>query len=438
MKKRILIVGQCTLQLGRMEYGNIGNYYILEPLVRCIRKTFPDANLFTTFQLTKKFSEREKIISLPIDLYYSWGKNNLKSAYRELEIAKTYNKTSRLITPTPYINEVLKSNLIIDFSGDIWGDNADLVGKDRFLVGLIKDRVAQLLKKKTIMLAGSPGPFNDEKTKKFAKEVYRHFDLVTNRESISTELLEKEGFDISKTKNLACPSFLFEISHKNNAIKILKRACLINDGIPIVGFVLCGWNFKKGPFDKKNRKINEYIQFVEMIEYISENHKVNVCLMSHSNGFTISSGKIKLIHGRDYKIIKKVEEILKDRGIAKNIFSLNEIYDPKTTKAIIGNFDILISGRIHGAVAALSQAVPTVIIDYGHEPKAHKVRGFSKLIGVRKYLADPSKKDDLISKFRDCWSHRVSIRKHLDKRMPWIKKLAWQNFDLIKSLDKKT
>ena len=32
--------------------------------------------------------------------------------------------------------------------------------------------------------------------------------------------------------------------------------------------------------------------------------------------------------------------------------------------------------RIHGAVAALSQSVPTVIIDYGHEPKAHKLIGF--------------------------------------------------------------
>ena len=31
---RILITGQCTLHWGRMEYGNLGNYAIIEPFVR--------------------------------------------------------------------------------------------------------------------------------------------------------------------------------------------------------------------------------------------------------------------------------------------------------------------------------------------------------------------------------------------------------------------
>ena len=27
----ILVIGQTTMQIGRMEFGNIGNYYIIEP-----------------------------------------------------------------------------------------------------------------------------------------------------------------------------------------------------------------------------------------------------------------------------------------------------------------------------------------------------------------------------------------------------------------------
>ena len=66
----------------------------------------------------------------------------------------------------------------------------------------------------------------------------------------------------------------------------------------------------------------------------------------------------------------------------KEVFQMTFIqlmmYMIHATKTIIKNFDMLVSGRIHGAVAALSQSVPTVIIDYGHEPKAHKLIGFQR------------------------------------------------------------
>src|SRR5690606_32986551 len=107
-----------------------------------------------------------------------------------------------LTNSTPYIDEVQKADLVIDFSGDIWGDNADFLGEDRFYVGLCKDRVAQLFGKKTVMIAGSPGPFSADKNLGFAKEVFSHFDLVTNRESISRGILSSYGFDLANLYDL--------------------------------------------------------------------------------------------------------------------------------------------------------------------------------------------------------------------------------------------
>ena len=37
---KILLTGQCTLHWGRMEYGNIGNYYIFEPLLAYLNEKF--------------------------------------------------------------------------------------------------------------------------------------------------------------------------------------------------------------------------------------------------------------------------------------------------------------------------------------------------------------------------------------------------------------
>lgn len=429
----ILVIGQCTLHWGRMEFGNIGNFYIMEPFFRELYKVYPDAKVKTTMQMSNRFQKDERVESVPMELYYGWNEKDLDTALEELASAEIYAKTGTLPKETDYIKEVLWADLVIDFSGDIWGDNADFLGPDRFLVGLIKDRVPQLLGKKTVMLAGSPGPFKNQKVKEFAKEVYENFDLVTNRESISIGLMQKDGFDVSKTKSLACPAFMFEPAKGEKINELIEKEGL-NTTKPKVGFILCGWNFTEGPFDKESREDSEFIQFAEAVEYISEELSLDVYLMSHSNGFPIPPKEFKLIHGRDYPIVKQLQKVIKDRGIAKNVYSLDGIYDSWETKAILGHFDMLVSGRVHGAVGGLSQNVPTVIIDYGHEPKAHKIMGFAKVAGVEEYVADPAIKEDIINKIRKCWDNRTQYREFLEKRIPKVHEDIRKNFSLLKEL----
>lgn len=430
----ILLIGQCTLHWGRMEFGNIGNYYIIEPFIRELHATFPNATIKTTFQMSDRFIETEKIEVLPMEYYYDWKENELNEALTELASARTYNEHSFLPTTTPYIEEVLNADLVIDFSGDIWGDNADFLGKDRFFVGLCKDRVAQLLGKPTVMLAGSPGPFKNENTLKFAQEVYHSFDLVTNRENISKDILKANSFDLSKTHNLACPAFLFEPHAKDIGLDVLKDAMIPVSERPTIGFILCGWNFENGPFDKWPRVDNDYIKFAETIEYISANYDVNICLMSHSNGFPIPPEKFELIHGRDYAVTKQLQDVLNKRNKTNNLFCLDGVYDTWTTKSIISNFDMLISGRVHGAVAGLSQLVPTVIIDYGHKPKAHKLIGFAEAAGVLELVADPASVDDMLSKIKNCWNNKADWQQHLSNQIPETQQKAKENFHLLKEL----
>lgn len=430
----ILIIGQCTLHWGRMEFGNIGNYYIIEPFMRELHENFPNANIRTTMQMSERFCEDEDVTVVPMELYYDWTGNDLALAKEELSIAQEYSKTNTLSKTTPYIDEVLKSDLVIDFSGDIWGANADFLGEDRFLVGLLKDRVAQLLGKKVVMLAGSPGPFSDEDTLPFAHEVFKNFDLVTNREPVSIDLLKEYGFDISKTKSLACPAFMFEPASGANIEALLEKEGLKNKDKPLVGFILCGWNFEVGPFDKEPREDSEFTKFAQAVEYLTEELGVRVCLMSHSNGFDVPPAPFKLKHGRDYTTTKQLEKVLNDRGISKDFFTLNGIYDTWTTKAIIKQFDMLVSGRVHAAVSGLSQSVPTVIIDYGHEPKAHKLIGFAKVAQVEDYVADPSSLNDLKEKIAVCCQNLDGYKAHLDKRIPEVYQLGKENFRLLKDI----
>jgi len=418
-----------------MEFGNIGNYYIIEPFVRELHTFFPNASIKTTLQMSERFCKDENLEVVSMEIYYNLDSDeNLEVAQKEIQFVEEYIKNGRFSETTLYIDEVIAADIVIDFSGDLWGDNANFLGKDRFEVGLYKDMVAQKLGKPTFMLAGSPGPFNDERTKELAKEVFKNFIMVTNREPISTEVLKQDGFDVSNVKDLACPAFLFEPAKGEKIEELLKSEGLLNKDKPIVGFVVCGWNFLEGPFDKWPREDEDYEVFAKAIEYISNNLGAKVYLMSHSNGFPIPPAEFELIHGRDYPIIKQLQKVVQDRGIAKDVFTLEGVYDTWTTNAIIGNFDMLVSGRVHAAVAGFSQYVPTVVIDYGHEPKAHKLIGFAKVAGQEEYVSDPAKESDLINKIEKCWSLRKEIKEDLEKRIPIVKEMARDNFRLVKEL----
>jgi colanic acid/amylovoran biosynthesis protein len=430
----ILITGQCSLHWGRMEFGNIGNYYIIEPMVRGIHKVFPNSTIKTTFQLSDRFCRDENISCIPMELYYDFNRDTLSEVQKELSIATEFSKTGKLTSTTPYIDECINSDLVIDFSGDIWGDNANLLGENRFLIGLIKDRIPQLLGKKTVMLAGSPGPFKEQKTLEFAKEVYKNFDLVTNRESISVDILNEERFDTTNTKSLACPAFLFEPLPLGSDHNLKIEKIIENINKPIVGFIICGWNFIEGPYDKWPREDSEYTLYAEAVEYISEKLDCHVLLLSHSNGFVPNKNPFELIHGRDFVISEQLNRILNERGIAKNYSLVTDVLDTWQTKGLVGEFDMLVSGRIHGAVAGLSQLVPTVIIDYGHEPKAHKLRGFSIEAGVENCIANPMEIGDIITKTNDVFYKLEEYKSKLENQIPRTKEKSLKHFQLLQNL----
>jgi colanic acid/amylovoran biosynthesis protein len=430
----IFIIGQATLHWGRLEFGNIGNYYVIEPFFQQLRRVFPDANIRTTLQMSDGFKEQMNITCVPMNYFYGWEDSDLPTAYKELALATIYHETGEILEKTGYIEEVLRSDLVISFHGDIWGQNADFVGPNRFLVGLLKDRTAQLFGKKTVMIAGSPGPFNRDATLSLAHDVFNHFDYVSNREAISKHVLADFGFDVSNVVDSACPAWLFEPGTQDEVAQYIKGTPLECKKRPVIGFILCGWNLLKGPFSREDWTDDEFEQYVKALTHLIKKYDVDVCLMSHSNGFELPPN-FKPIRGRDFPLVKRFYEIMQKTEVAHRVYLFDGLYNPKETKAIIANFDMLISGRIHGAVAGLSQSVPTVVIDYGHEPKAHKLIGFTRVAGVEQYLARPEDTEQIIRIIDECWERRDEIHEFLLKRnKEYIKPLVEKQFDDIAKL----
>ena len=439
----IFLIGLTSTSLGGMEYGgNLGNYVIMEPLIKFLKQEFPEAKIVTSIQMSGKFCQKFGIESKREKRFWTYGKlTGFTTIVDVLKISiwSLFEYTFKInlkfiLNSSLLLREINQSDVIIDFSGDIFGDNAS---SRKYLEGCVELTFSKILKKPTIMLIGSPGPFKKIWRSVLAKFTMNRLDLITTREPLSKDLLEHIGINNKKLISTACPSFWFEKSDSKDIKEILLREKIIsNVNKPLIGLIISGWNMPKGPFDKWPRDDSEYTTFVKLIESIIIQLKARVCIMSHQNTITKEG---HLTAGNDHRIINHLLKILRNRFSEDQVFTLKGFYDAATSKTIIGNFEILISGRIHGAVQGLSQCIPTVIIDYGHEPKAHKLKGFAQLVGMEKYLCNPRDSQDMINKVEGLWNNKEVVKKHLEKKIPEVKQLAKLNFELIKKVinDKK-
>lgn len=432
--KKILVTGLCTLHWGRLEYGNIGNYYIVEPLFRLLHKHFPDYEIITTFQMTEEFVKCEKVQVIPMEIYYNWDlEKDVENAYYDVEKARQYRNGGD-ITLSKYDEIVLECDLLINVSGDMWGDNAEHVGQQRFLVDCLKMKAAQLLGIKTILYAVTPGPFDKVDDRNLALEVFKQFDLVVIREKLSKHNLEKWGFPTKKVVWAPCPSFLFEanLAYQSKWTEYIENAH--KNKRKVVGITFGGFNMPVGPYDMWPRDPEQYKVFLELAKYIIQNLNLDIVIFSHTNGFDLPPN-FKLKNGRDYIILKEFYELLieKDENYRKHVALVDEPLLPCDIKALIGKLDMLITGRVHASVAATSQCIPTVYIEYDRRViYSDKMYGFSSLLNMDKYVCVPGDLEGLIQTVTECYNNLEQIKKKLEKTIPQIKQCADLIYEDIK------
>ncbi len=430
---KILVTGLCTLHWGRLQYGNVGNYYIIEPLFRELHRVFPEGEIATTFQMTEEFILKEKITVLPMEWYYAWREDEIELAKSEYEAVK--NKD---IIKTPFAEYVKNCDLVINVSGDMWGDNAEHVGRGRFLVDLYKMGTAQLLGKKTVLFGGTPGPFNEEESKEFAKEIFKQFALVVNREPVSNKNLKDWGFFVDKVKDFACPAFLYEPELDEENKRLAKDIIsTIRDEKPLIGFTIGGFNMPIGPYDMWPRDEWQYNVFAEIVENMINVLDAKVVFISHTNGFILPPN-FELINGRDFLILNQLYEIILKRGKLKdanNLVIIDKPYLPEMVKTIIGSFDMMVTGRVHASVAAISQNIPTVFLTYEQSfIPSTKMYGFASLCEVGEYVCEPTNAEEMIRLVDDCYKKREEIRTRLNNRIPEVKQYARNAFDAMREL----
>ena len=431
--KNVLIIGLTSVKIGALEHTNIGNFLIIDPLFKNLRKSFPKINIKTSLQLSEEFAEKYGLTILRNRRFWTYKLFTLASSlidflriciYRIYKLFGVENR--KILDNSILLKEISSADIVLDFSGDLFGDNAPI---QRFIEGSAKLLFASYLEKPVIMIASSPGPFEKNFFYKWlGKLVLKKVTLILNREPTSTDYLIKIGVNKEKIINSACPSFLFDMDSEKSVEELLGSEG-INFVKPSVGIVITGWNMPTPPFDKIPRKNEELIKFIPIIDYFLDQN-IQVFLIPHSYRLDKQGG---VIPGPDSVICEQLYGLVENNNKLKYLRIIRGVYKPEEMRKIIGSLDFLVSGRLHAAISGLSQGVPTVIIDYGFEPRGHKLLGVSKLMAIEDLFSDPNTRGDMLEKVKKGWQNKSFYEEKITTQLKTVKLAARMNFDILKS-----
>lgn len=430
--KSIFVTGLLSVKVGGLEKANLGNFAIIDTFFDQLEIYFPKHKVRTSFQLTEEFETKKRITCLRNERFWTYGFYTAKHTIADFikiivyKLSTTFKKEGqkKILLKSKLLKEIFNADFVIDFSGDVFGENAKF---NLFLEGAARIFYSLLLQKKVFIVASSPGPFYRKYRKLIFKYLYKRVEFIINREPKSTELLISEGIPANKIYSAACPSFLFK-GYAPEKMKPLLTDYGINEKDNLVGFIITGWNMPKKPYYKHPREDWEIKNFIDYLIHLYNNYNFKLIIMSHGNS-TDNNGN--MIFGNDYYISKQIYDSIPN-SCKDRITFIDRILDAKESKSLIGNFDMLISGRLHGAVAGLSQYIPTLVIDYGHEPKAHKLKGFLELLELESYLCQPNSLDQLVELTDNLWNSRNNMKLYLQNKIQQLQKRALLNFEIIK------
>lgn len=413
-----------------MEFGNLGNAYVAYGFFGLLRRWFPQARISTTLEFSSGFLARYSLTQLPKELWDSGPQWGLSDARADRISAERLGPHGFYEPSSSYLQAVIDADVVLDLSGDMWGDNANEIHAHRFETGLLRILTAQILGKKTALVASSPGPFSDEALNGLAGEVLRGYDLVLNRESKSTAVLETTFGPIVEARSRSCPSVEF--------ITTVKEKIGINatpSMQPTIGFSICGWNLPGSYW--RDTQIDPILlkELSTLVHNLAMFSGARMVLFSHANGFQLDSAKKTDLPGRDYELARQIFDDVKNSSKGLMVELEQQVLGPEKTIELISDFDLLISGRAHGCLAGLALGVPTVMVDYANGARAHKTRGFMDLFGQgdRIISLTDTRSANLI--LRDAYEQRReisgSLAEKLDFNLELIDRIGEEIWGLI-------
>ncbi len=124
--------------------------------------------------------------------------------------------------------------------------------------------------------------------------------------------------------------------------------------------------------------------------------------------------------------VNEVHEIVSNKA---KVIPFSARYTAEDIKGLVGQCDMVVSAKMHVAIAATSQCIPTLVI--GAHPK---FKGVMRTLGMEEWVCEGFSADVLISQAQNLWQQRNLVKETLNKTIPNAKDLALINAKLTSEL----
>ena len=316
-----------------------------------------------------------------------------------------------------------KADVCLDISGDGYSDVTQhgMFGTISHSIQLL---IGILLGKPVIVYAQSIGPFKNRLTRFLARFALNGVDLVTVREDLTEKYLERLGVNRTKLMLTGDSAFLLEPVSPQEAESILAHEHICSGDHVLAGMavsrIIHRWAF---PNCKRSAKYDTYTDVMAKIaDYMVERLGAIVILISQTGGDSARhDDQIAAVH-----VWKKT----RNKDCVKVILGQ---YVPQEIKGIIGHCQLMVSSKMHSAIAAASMFVPTVVLAYSH--KTHGI--FGERLGLEKLIVDLTEldSDEVLAQTRSkidlAWESKDEITHSLRERVAVEKKRALMNVHVV-------
>ena len=287
-----------------------------------------------------------------------------------------------------------KMDAVIDISGynygDAWGPH---------LAGITQG-FTHFCKRKNIPYIFLPqawGPFDDSRLAKHVVRLCEEASLVYVRDEVSLfnlqRILNKSSVDLKLGYDIA---FLFQPDPPSIGVEILNSNGIELSKRSVVGIFPNIRVYERCEGEKGN---NLYIaSLVSIIRHCLKAFGTQVVIMPHE---IIKSDNNKK---DDRYICQIIKDIFSDEEDVKVIVDFDSA---KQIKSVIGHMDLVIGSRFHSVVAALSSAVPPVVIGW-----SHKYFELMKSFNLEQFILSYQtvEEDNLLNMLTNAWHERSNNR----------------------------
>ena len=408
---------------------NRGNRAIIHPMMKRLTGDPVNADVSTNIPLSDEFCDEYGITKRPSERVLSHG-DDFRSIFHsamDLSRAIIYSELNEktgikldFLIDNDRLRRYAESDIVLSFNGDAFPHNGYWPYVLKHAIDVL---AAGQFDGEVIEFAGSPGPYTNSFERVVSKTVFEKVDAITNREPVSTRLLDEFTID-TPIYDLACPAFLLEPCTQDQTIEILEKEGIPTDTTKLIGLTLSGFNLPGKRTWSAIPSQDEVELFLPAIEYLISTTDAHFVLLPHSYTST-SDGKVH-VESEDYQTLDRIYHHKSLRDSQDQFTLVNGLYSASELKGIIGQFDLYLSGRLHAGAAGYSQGIPTALLAYGH-----KHYGFAELYGQEDYVIDGESKDEIRDLVQRVWRDRKKIKTNLDDRKLEVQDLAEENFELL-------